>query len=193
MNTVRMPLGSPVLKWVVITLPHDIIFIILLVIHLAGTAMNLNRKLLTLSVALIPKRTAMRGKATMYLPRKNSENRFRRRKKAWAETINVYQLVSYVTYWSTLTNASLLKIAIKHIGTLCFCILFTKFAYRMPNFIQNDLEQWRIRTTTIPKQRISERIVKYVCARPFWRLARARTFSHLLNNYMILLSILMWM
>ena len=34
--------------------------------HLAGTAMNLKRKLLTLSVALIPKRTAMSGNATMY-------------------------------------------------------------------------------------------------------------------------------
>ena len=34
--------------------------------HLAGTAMNLKRKLLTLSVALIPNRTAMSGNATMY-------------------------------------------------------------------------------------------------------------------------------
>ena len=34
--------------------------------HLAGTAMNLKRKFLTLSVALIPKRIAMSGNATMY-------------------------------------------------------------------------------------------------------------------------------
>ena len=34
--------------------------------HLASTAMNPNRKLLTLSVALIPKRTAMSGKAAQH-------------------------------------------------------------------------------------------------------------------------------
>ena len=35
--------------------------------HLAGTAMNLKKKLLTLSVALIPKRTAMSGNAANVL------------------------------------------------------------------------------------------------------------------------------
>lgn len=42
------------------------LYCLAVLIHLAGTAMNLNRKLLTLSVALIPKRTAMSGYATMY-------------------------------------------------------------------------------------------------------------------------------
>lgn len=86
------------------------------------------------------------------LLRKNLEGECKSRKRSEAKIINVYQLVSHVTYWSTLTNASLLKIAIKHIGTLCFCILFTKFAYRMPNFIQNDSKQWTIRIITASKQ-----------------------------------------
>ena len=38
---------------------------------------------------------------------------------------------------------SLLKIAIKNIDILSFCILFAIFAHRTPNYIQYDLEQER--------------------------------------------------
>ena len=74
----------------------------------------------------------------MTLLKKNSERNAKEEKEARAKIVNAYQLVLHVTYWSTLTNAPLLKIAIKHIETFCFCILFAKFAHRTPNFIQND-------------------------------------------------------
>ena len=84
----------------------------------------------------------------MILPRKNSEDGCKRRKRSEGQDYNAYPLVLHVTYWSTLFNASLLKIAIKDIDILFFCIIFVKFAHRTPNFIQNDLEQWTIRIIT---------------------------------------------
>ena len=84
----------------------------------------------------------------MTLLKKNSERNAKEEKEARDEIINVYQLVSHVSYWGTLFNAPLLKIAIKSIDILSFCIIFVKFAHRTPNFIQNDLEQWIILTIT---------------------------------------------
>lgn len=84
----------------------------------------------------------------MTQPRKNSERNAQEEKEARAKIVNAYQLVLHVTYWSTLFNAPLLKIAIKSIDILSFCIIFVNFAHRTPNFIQNDLEQWIIRIIT---------------------------------------------
>ena len=73
-------------------------------------------------------------------------------KEARAETVNAYPLMHHVTCWNILFNASLLKIAIKSKEVLSLCIIFVKFAHRMPNFIQNDLEQWIIRIITASRQ-----------------------------------------
>ena len=56
-----------------------------------------------------------------------AEEDFRRRmqkeeKEARAKIVNAYQLVLHVSYWSTLFNAPLLKIAIKHIETFVFAL-----------------------------------------------------------------------
>lgn len=61
---------------------------------------------------------------SMIQPRKNSERNAKEEKETRAEIVNAYPLVLHVSYWSTLFNASLLKIAIKHIETLCFLHYF---------------------------------------------------------------------
>ena len=57
---------------------------------------------------------------SMTQPRKNSERNAKEEKEARAKIVNAYQLVLHVSYWGTLFNAPLLKIAIKHLETFVF-------------------------------------------------------------------------
>ena len=85
---------------------------------------------------------------SMTLPRKISEGGCKRRKRSKGQDCNCLSIGAPCKLLEHSFQCSFVKDCNKTHRNFCFCIIFAIFAYSTPNFIQNDLEQWIIRTIT---------------------------------------------
>ena len=80
---------------------------------------------------------------SMTLPKKNSEGGYKRKKSAGRDC-KCLSIGAPCKLLEHSFQCSFVKDCNKTHRNFCFCIIFAKFAYSTPNFIQNDLEQWII-------------------------------------------------